>query len=185
MSTSGPAPAGWYPDPGNPGGSSLRWWDGSQWTAQTQQGPAASPYGPPPSVPGYPSTPPATGAPPVTYGQPYGSGQFPQAPYPQGQYPQGQFPQGGYPRRRGGLYRGGMGMPGPGASFGRRNQASLTAIVVSALYVLIALTANFVFFGIFPAVLCFRAFQRKETLAPLAAIAVAGAVAVAIVLRYH
>jgi hypothetical protein len=34
-------------------------------------------------------------------------------------------------------------------------------------------------------VLCFRAFQRKETLAPLAAIAVAGAVAVAIVLRYH
>jgi hypothetical protein len=78
-----------------------------------------------------------------------------------------------------------MGMPGPGASFGRRNQASLTAIVVSAIYLLLAVTANIVFLGIFPAVLCFRAFQRREMLAPLAAIAVAGAVAAAIVLRYH
>lgn len=36
-------PAGWYPDPsGQPG---QRWWDGSTWTDQTQQSPAAAPGG--------------------------------------------------------------------------------------------------------------------------------------------
>lgn len=31
----GPIPAGWYPDPA--GGSGKRWWDGAQWTANTQE----------------------------------------------------------------------------------------------------------------------------------------------------
>jgi hypothetical protein len=34
MSTSEIAP-GWHPDPANPSGS-LRWWDGTRWTDQTQ-----------------------------------------------------------------------------------------------------------------------------------------------------
>ena len=78
-----------------------------------------------------------------------------------------------------------MGMPGPGATFGQRNQASLTAIAVAAVYALLALAVHFTLLGIFPAVLCFRAFQRKEMLAPVAAIAVAGAIAAAILIHVH
>ena len=38
-------PAGWYPDPANPGGT--RYWNGTQWTADVAAGPgpASSPYG--------------------------------------------------------------------------------------------------------------------------------------------
>jgi hypothetical protein len=32
---SGPIPAGWYPDPA--GGTGKRWWDGTQWTHNTQE----------------------------------------------------------------------------------------------------------------------------------------------------
>ncbi|MEV0097182.1 phospholipid scramblase-related protein [Streptomyces sp. NPDC050738] len=37
MTTHANTPAGWYQDPNGPQGQ-LRWWDGSQWTAQTQAG---------------------------------------------------------------------------------------------------------------------------------------------------
>jgi Protein of unknown function (DUF2510) len=37
-------PAGWYPDPHAPGSGRQRYWDGDQWTNQTQQG-AALPVG--------------------------------------------------------------------------------------------------------------------------------------------
>jgi hypothetical protein len=73
-----------------------------------------------------------------------------------------------------------MAPPGTG-SFAQRNQASLTAIIVSAIYVVIALSANIVFFGIVPVLMGVRAFQRRETLAPLAGIAAAVAVVVAII----
>jgi hypothetical protein len=77
-------------------------------------------------------------------------------------------------------------MAGPGGStFGRRNQASLTAIIVSTIYVVIAITSNIAFFGIFPAFTCFRAFQRREKLAPVAAVFTAAAIAAAIVFHYH
>jgi hypothetical protein len=38
-------PQGWYPDPQHP--EFLRWWDGTQWTAQTQPGPTAGSPAPP------------------------------------------------------------------------------------------------------------------------------------------
>ena len=43
MSTQG-SPPGWHPDPAAPG-QSVRWWDGSQWTAHTQ--PVGVPASPP------------------------------------------------------------------------------------------------------------------------------------------
>ena len=39
-------PQGWYPDPQHP--ELWRWWDGAQWTAQTQPAPTAAPPAPPP-----------------------------------------------------------------------------------------------------------------------------------------
>jgi hypothetical protein len=45
-STSGPIPAGWYPDPA--GGDGKRWWDGSAWTHNVQApevAPAAPSFG--------------------------------------------------------------------------------------------------------------------------------------------
>jgi hypothetical protein len=59
----------------------------------------------------------------------------------------------------------------------QRNSSTFTAIVVVALYLVLAATTGVVLIGIFPALLAYRAFQRRE---PLAALAVAAA-AVAIV----
>jgi ABC-type sugar transport system permease subunit len=59
----------------------------------------------------------------------------------------------------------------------QRNSTTFTAIFVVALYLVLAATTGVVLIGIFPAMLAFRAFQRRE---PLAALAVAAA-AVAIV----
>lgn len=59
----------------------------------------------------------------------------------------------------------------------QRNSTTLTAIVVVALYLVLAATTGIVLIGIFPAMLAVRAVQRRE---PLAAIAVSAA-AVAIV----
>jgi hypothetical protein len=58
-----------------------------------------------------------------------------------------------------------------GSPFGQRNQASLTAMAFSVVYVLIAVTSHFVLLGIAPAFMTYRAFQRKEPLAPVALIA--------------
>lgn len=46
MSMNGPSniPAGWYPDPQN--GSMMRYWDGSNWTANTQPAAAPAPQAP-------------------------------------------------------------------------------------------------------------------------------------------
>ncbi|EIC07616.1 Protein of unknown function DUF2510 [Microbacterium laevaniformans OR221] len=38
------APAGWYPDPADP--AARRWWDGTQWTAQTAPAPRFGEYAP-------------------------------------------------------------------------------------------------------------------------------------------
>lgn len=69
------APAGWYPDPAD--AAARRWWDGTQWTAQTAPAPRFGEYAPMPAAPvpqaanghaAYPATPtyaayPATAAP--------------------------------------------------------------------------------------------------------------------------
>jgi len=57
MTTQAP-PQGWYPDPQH--SELVRWWDGRQWTDQTQPGPTISPA-PPPLPP--PPPPPALGGP--------------------------------------------------------------------------------------------------------------------------
>jgi uncharacterized membrane protein HdeD (DUF308 family) len=59
-------------------------------------------------------------------------------------------------------------MPMGQATFARRNQRSLTAAGVAALYIIVAITTHIVFFGIFPLILSVRAWQARETLAPLA-----------------
>lgn len=78
---------------------------------------------------------------------------------------------------------------GPSASkptIFHRNRLSMTALAVVAAYVVIATTTRFVVLGIFPVMLSIRAFQRKERLAPLAAVAAAGAVVLAVsVLAHH
>jgi hypothetical protein len=62
----------------------------------------------------------------------------------------------------------------------QRNSTTFTAILVVALYLVLATTTGIVLIGIFPAMLAFRALQRRE---PLALIAVASA-AVAIVFSF-
>ncbi|MBV9920297.1 MAG: hypothetical protein JOY78_05485 [Pseudonocardia sp.] len=62
----------------------------------------------------------------------------------------------------------------------QRNSTTFTAILVVALYLVLAKTTGIVLIGIFPAMLAFRAFQRRE---PLALVAVAAA-AVAIIFSF-
>ncbi len=62
----------------------------------------------------------------------------------------------------------------------QRNLTTFTAILVVALYLVLATTTGIVLIGIFPAVLAFRALQRRE---PLAVVAVASA-AVAIIFSF-
>lgn len=122
-------PAGWHPDPENPSGS-VRWWDGSQWTAHVQ-----------------PVTPMAA---PTAWGNGGAAGPWNAAPQP---------------------------------SFARRNQASLTALVVAAIYAGIDLTSHVFILGIVPVMMAVRATRRRETMAPVAIVAAIIAVALAIIVR--
>lgn len=66
------------------------------------------------------------------------------------------------------------------------NHASLVAIGFSAAYVALALVVHFVLIGIVPVIWAVRAVQRRERLAPLAAVAAACAVGgFLLVLRLH
>jgi hypothetical protein len=123
-------------------------------------------YGQAPSVPA-PGNPMSYGAAP---------GQFPSAP---GRFPQAQPPSNG-PGAGMGRRRRMVSANVMGGSFWRRNQASLTATGVAAVYVGIAIGAHFVLLGILPVLMCVRAFQRKETLAPLALVAAIVAVGTAV-----
>ncbi|WP_295818936.1 DUF2510 domain-containing protein [uncultured Microbacterium sp.] len=64
------APAGWYPDPADP--TARRWWDGTQWTAQTAPAPRFGEYAP---TPGAPTTPVAPVTPAAPVGPPTSSPQ--------------------------------------------------------------------------------------------------------------
>ncbi len=65
-------------------------------------------------------------------------------------------------------------------SFTKRNSASLTTVTVVGAYLILATAAHFVFLGILPVLMAFRAVQRKETLAPLAVVAAAAGIVVAL-----
>ena len=67
----------------------------------------------------------------------------------------------------------------------QRNRLTFTAIAVVAVYVLIAATTKIVMLGIFPLLMSFRAFQRKEALAPVALICAIAAVVIALAALSH
>jgi hypothetical protein len=69
------------------------------------------------------------------------------------------------------------------ATFARRNQASLTAMGVGLLYVLVDLTAHFFLIGIVPIVLAVRAVQHKEQLAPLAVVVAVLVIVLSVIVR--
>jgi hypothetical protein len=169
------AVAGWYSDPSNPG--ALRWWDGTQWTAESQPlntgPPAVAPHESGVTPPGEPMT---YGQAPGQYAPPQG-----QATYQQGQFP----PQGAGYGATGGFRRRGGFLANSRSPFVRRNQASLTGAGFAAIYVVIAATTGFVLIGIVPVMMCMRAFQRKEPLAPLAGIAAVVAVGTFILFLHH
>ena len=67
----------------------------------------------------------------------------------------------------------------------RRNSTTFTAIFVVALYLVLAATTGIVLIGIFPAMLAFRAFQRREPLATLAVAAAAVAIVFSMAVLTH
>lgn len=147
------APPGWHPDPSNPGGA-LRWWDGSAWTTHTHQVASQAPQTVAPAAAVLPTRPAPVAAPAAWPG---GSATI-------------------TPNAASGSY----GSPyAANVSFAKRNQMSLTAIGVVALYVLIAMSTHFVFIGILPVLMSIRAIRAKETLAPAAVAAAIIAVLVA------
>jgi Protein of unknown function (DUF2510) len=160
-----PPPPGWHPDPGD--ARQLRWWDGNQWTDYTKS-PESSPGDQQPpggggtqqQGQGYPPN----GGPPTGYNQPYGQG-----------------------RRGMGYGMGGMGMGRGYGRFGMRgpNSLSWTAIIFGGIYLVIALATGFAIIGIVPVLYTFRAFQRREKLAPLAAVISAIVVIIAVVSLTH
>lgn len=176
--------AGWYPDPA--GSPAQRWWDGNQWTDQLQPFAAAPVYQPAPAAesapadrpapapgrwnqqPGYEQ--PAYGQQPYGYQpgygqQPYGQQQYGQQPY--GQQPYGQPAFGGGGR--------------PAGSLWHRNQMSFITVIIGVVYLFLAFEAHLVFIGILPILMTIRAFNRKEKLAPVAALVAAAAIVIGIV----
>jgi Protein of unknown function (DUF2510) len=152
-------PPGWHPDPENPT-VSMRWWDGALWTSDVRP------------IPGSLSTPPPNQA----YQAPGAAGYGSSGPY--GSPGNGGLGR-GYGHQTQGPY-GGPGLPIGQATFARRNQRSLTATGVAVLYIVIAISTRFVFFGIFPLLLSYRAWQAREVLAPLAVAVTAVAIIVGV-----
>jgi hypothetical protein len=180
------APPGWHPDPSNPTGA-FRWWDGTAWTAHTQQAPAAAPasaLAPAPAATfgsAYAAAPPASApsayaststAPAQPYANQYGTANVPAQSYANPYGPATpSSPTGTY-------YQAGFGGPA-NLGFGKQNSYSLIAMGVAALYILIAMTSHIVIMGVIPVMLSIRAFKSRERLAPVALIAAIIAVVVA------
>jgi hypothetical protein len=69
------------------------------------------------------------------------------------------------------------------ATFARRNQASLTAVAVGLLYVLVDVTAHFFLIGLVPILLAVRAVRQREQLAPLAVVVAVVVIVLALIIR--
>jgi hypothetical protein len=154
-------PPGWHPDPADPA-ASMRWWDGTRWTSDVRPlaGPPPSPYAGSPGPYGGSAAGPY-GGPPGPANRPFGSS---------GGTPPGWYGPTGPPQ-----------WSGTEASFARRNQRSLTATGVAILYIIVAITSHLVFFGILPLLFSVRAWQARETLAPLAIAASVVAILVSVI----
>jgi len=154
-------PPGWHPDPQNPT-CALRWWDGAQWTSHVHAVPQAVAQ-PVPPVWG--------GPPPVgSWGGPQQWGAPQPAPGPEKQ-PWASTSSSPPPWQ--GSPFSGPGGPVPGVGYGSqswfaRSRNSVYALGIAAVYVLVALTAHLVFFGILPILFSVRAARAKEPLAPVA-----------------
>ena len=157
------APPGWHPDPSNPT-DAFRWWDGTAWTAHTQQAPATAPAPAPAPAPaqsnGNPNAPIPAHA--QTYGNPYGTATIPAQSYGTAY--------GTPPAPSHSVYPAGFGGPA-NVSFARQNTHSFTAIGVAALYIAIAMTSHVVLIGVIPIMMSIRAFNSRERLAPVALLA--------------
>jgi hypothetical protein len=148
MTAPPPPPPGWYPDPG--GAAPLRWWDGQAWTSATSAG--------------MPTAPVATTMPQAAFGipqQPQVGQPFAAVPaQPQGQ-PPGYQPMGYQP------------VPTPtsrhtNGTIWQENRNATYALIVTAIYVVIAVTTPFGLIGIVPILASVRSAQAGEKLAPFA-----------------
>lgn len=155
------APPGWNPDTNHAAGA-IRPEDGSTWTEQAHQPvpePQFAAYDPPAAATGVSQF--------AAYDQPAaatGAVQFAAYEAPAAATGAVQF----------------AATPVAQPTLIQRNSTTFTAILVVALYLVLATTTGIVLIGIFPAMLAFRALQRRE---PLAVIAV-GSAAVAIIFSF-
>ncbi|MGN6475255.1 MAG: DUF2510 domain-containing protein [Mycobacteriales bacterium] len=150
-----PAP-GWYPDPG--GTSAYRWWDGQAWTTATHPGSAATT-----------TTQQATGVPiPDQAAAGYGAAAQPTSP----QFGADTGASGGLPPVQPygttSNYSQIMGAQKRGDSLWHQNPHAMLALIVTAVYVVIAVTTPFGLIGIVPLVASIRSAQAGEKLGPLA-----------------
>jgi hypothetical protein len=72
-----------------------------------------------------------------------------------------------------------------GDTFKLRNQASITAIIVSVIYIVVALVSTFFFIGVVPVLMTYRAIRQREPMMPLAVLATAGVIAVTVARASH
>ncbi|MEH3053265.1 MAG: DUF2510 domain-containing protein [Patulibacter minatonensis] len=181
--------AGWFPDPHAP--NFLRWWDGAQWTQHVHpaapaagaahQGAALRPAQP--FAHGAASSPAShTGAP--QHGQ---SGIFsPGLVAGQAHGAHGRPTMSGAAAAVGsgvgasGVDAVGARLSGGDESIFRANPKSFLAVIVSAIYLLLAITSGIVLIGIVPAFAAFHAVERREKLAPIAVLAAVLAVGFAL-----
>ena len=147
------AAAGWHPDPHTPG--HLRWWDGMQWTHHVQPAPAAAQPAPAHTQQSWEQT----AQPAQSFGQAYAQQSAAAVP--------------AYSQESVNASIG----AGSAGSLIERNKLSVVSLAVAGAYLLLAMSTGLYIAGVVPAMFAYRSFQRGEQLAPLAALAAAGTVA--------
>ncbi|MBO9532022.1 MAG: DUF2510 domain-containing protein [Solirubrobacteraceae bacterium] len=172
--------AGWFADPHAP--NFVRWWDGFQWTHHVQPAAPAAP------APAHALAPVAAVAPGAAVG---GFAATPgiaahHAYAPQQAAAPGIAAHNAYAPQQSAAHAVAptatlAGMPSAdGGSLMDENPRSIAAITIAFIYLALAITTGFVIAGIWPAFLTYRAFERREKLAPVAALAAVAAIAFAV-----